>query len=271
MPLLDITRPSETVWQIALNSPPDNRLTPPLLAELAEALDIVELEWRASGGGILDPKKRNTFKNKGAGALVLTSACDRFFSNGLDYVGSLKVDNFFKDVFDPVFWRLLTFPLVTVGALNGHVFAGGMVIALACDYRIMTSGKGWMCMNENQVTFGAPLPNSFGAFLPALITNPQHLRDTMLAKRWTQPELLKAGLIDEIAEPGDLLKRAVEVGEREGVKVAPGSWGLIKEDLRKPILVASREPDAARPRDSSKIFFDRIAKNRKNLEAKAKL
>ncbi|TYJ52181.1 hypothetical protein B9479_007226 [Cryptococcus floricola] len=245
MPLLALTRPSETVWQISLNSPPDNRLTPPLLAELAEALDIVELEWRNAGGGVQDPKKRSTYKNKGAGALVLTSGCERFFSNGLDYVGSLKVDNFFQ------------------------AFAGGMVIALACDYRIMASGKGWMCMSE--VTFGAPLPNSFGAFLPALIPNPQHLRDTMLARRWTQPELLEIGLIDEIVKPEEVLKRAIEVGEREGPKVAPGSWGLIKEDLRKPIIVASHEPAGPRRLDSGQIFFDRIAKDRKKLEAKAKL
>jgi enoyl-CoA hydratase/carnithine racemase len=34
-----------------------------------------------------------------------------------------------------------------VGA-NESAFAGGMVLALACDHRIMTNGKGLMCMNE---------------------------------------------------------------------------------------------------------------------------
>lgn len=29
-----------------------------------------------------------------------------------------------------------------------QAFAGGMVLALCCDYRIITSGKGFMCMNE---------------------------------------------------------------------------------------------------------------------------
>lgn len=44
--------------------------------------------------------------------------------------------------------RLLTFPLITVASINGHCFAGGMLIALSCDYRLMTTGKGWMSMNE---------------------------------------------------------------------------------------------------------------------------
>ncbi len=42
----------------------------------------------------------------------------------------------------------MTFPLVTVAAVNGHAFAGGMLLALACDFRIMNSEKGMMSMNE---------------------------------------------------------------------------------------------------------------------------
>jgi enoyl-CoA hydratase/carnithine racemase len=61
-------------------------------------------------------------------------------------------------------YRLLTFPLVTIAAINGHgtfmlyrpatcakllpAFAGGMILALACDFRLITSGKGLMSMNE---------------------------------------------------------------------------------------------------------------------------
>ena len=37
---------------------------------------------------------------------------------------------------------------VSGSELTRAAFAGGMVLALACDYRIMTSGKGLMCMNE---------------------------------------------------------------------------------------------------------------------------
>jgi len=39
----------------------------------------------------------------------------------------------------------------TVAAINGHCFAGGMMLALCCDYRVMTDGEkrnAWMCMNE---------------------------------------------------------------------------------------------------------------------------
>ena len=42
-------------------------------------------------------------------------------------------------------------PVPVIAAINGHTFAGGMVLALSCDYRIMTDGSkrnAWMSMNE---------------------------------------------------------------------------------------------------------------------------
>ena len=89
-----LSRPHPTVWQISLSSPPDNRLTPTLLASLDANLDIVEAEWRRSGGGVsLEPKKRG--EDGGAGALIITSSIGKFFSNGLDYEKSSKDNNFF--------------------------------------------------------------------------------------------------------------------------------------------------------------------------------
>lgn len=49
-----------------------------------------------------------------------------------------------------------------------------------------------------------------------------------MARRWTQKELLTMGLVDEVVELKDVVGRATEIGLREGVKIAPGSWGGIK-------------------------------------------
>lgn len=133
-------------------------------------------------------------------------------------------------------FRLLTFPLVTVAAINGHAFAGGFILALACDFRVMTSGRGLMCMNEVgrylnwliQVTFSSPMPNSFVPLLAQRIPNPQHFRDTMLARRWTQKEGLAMGILDDVVDEQKLQERAHEIAVREGAKIGPGPWGFIK-------------------------------------------
>ena len=120
-----------------------------------------------------------------------------------------------------------------------------MVLALACDHRVITSGKGLMCMNEVsetlssvsyssstsddlQLVFGSPIPNSFGAILRLRMPYGNHLRDTMLAKRWTQKDLLEAHLVDLVVEQDQVVSKAVELGVSEGAKVGAGAWGQIK-------------------------------------------
>jgi acetyl-CoA carboxylase carboxyltransferase component len=71
-------------------------------------------------------------------------------------------------VFNTLLARLITFPsesyvttgfgiaddsalVPTIAAVNGHCFAGGYILAMACDYRVMTDGSkrnAWICMNE---------------------------------------------------------------------------------------------------------------------------
>jgi len=114
MPLLKITRPSELVWQISFDSAPDNRLTDNMFAELMDALDRVEYEWREQSEhhATIDSPVPHTLmscsilitrigkwqgffdKRRRGGALVLTSEIAKFFSNGLDFENSVKNPRF---------------------------------------------------------------------------------------------------------------------------------------------------------------------------------
>lgn len=71
-----LSRPAAQVWQLTLDNPPENRLPPAVLQELLGHLDTVEGEWRLQNTG-KDKDKRV------GGALVLASANDKFWSNGL--------------------------------------------------------------------------------------------------------------------------------------------------------------------------------------------
>ncbi|ODN79898.1 hypothetical protein, variant [Cryptococcus amylolentus CBS 6039] len=249
MPHISLTRPSPNTWLLTLSSPPNNLLSASALQDLSEALNVVEYEWLARSPTSSasstqlkkeDNAKKANIKGAGAGALVLTGE-GRSFSAGIDHLALFQLakqggdpDSFFPKVFDPVLWRLMTFPLYTVAAINGHAIAAGMILALACDHRIMTSGKGFLSMNE--ITLGTTLPSSFVSVLSTAFPSRRDLRDTVAGKRWVQNDLLKLGLVDEVSAPGELLKRSVEIGQQEGVKVALGNWGRIKQSTLEPIL-----------------------------------
>src|SRR6185295_17885655 len=54
--------------------------------------------------------------------------------------------------------RIFTYPRPTIAAINGHAFAGGLITALACDYRLATP-HARLCLNE--VPIGIPMPSTY--------------------------------------------------------------------------------------------------------------
>src|SRR5262245_53238881 len=99
----------------------ENRFNPPFVKELSGALDEVE--------------------NSSGPAALVTVGEEKFYSNGLDLTwltgegageGSQFVVGFIKFL-----GRFMALPVPTVAALNGHAFAGGGMLALAHDFRVM--------------------------------------------------------------------------------------------------------------------------------------
>nr|KAG5702846.1 hypothetical protein BaRGS_001928 [Batillaria attramentaria] len=132
---------------------------------------------------------------------VVTTGEGKFFSNGidLDWMGkeenAEKVPTFMED-FQKLLARILIFPLPTVAAINGHCYAGGAVLALAHDLRVMNSQRGWMCLNEIHRNL------RFSPFLLSLLRmkmNPGQTlnRALVLGQRFTAEEAVSAGLVDK--------------------------------------------------------------------------
>ncbi|TFK49901.1 ClpP/crotonase [Heliocybe sulcata] len=230
-PILTLTHPSASIWIIELHNGDDSRLTQLLVDKcLKPALDAVERHWRE------DRRKAIAAKDKegGNGALIIVgnTTQDKFFSNGLDFARISGDSNFFANSFDPLLKRILLFPIPTIAAINGHCFAGGMMLSLACDYRVMTDASkrnAWMSMNE--VHFGAPWPHSFASLLRAKVASVQLQRKIALeGHRFTPAEARDAGLVDYLV-PGNtaaVLKAAQDVAERVSPLAKTGVFGLIK-------------------------------------------
>ena len=104
-----------------------------------------------------------------ATSMIITSKTAKFFSNGhnLNYLTNISDEeaNYFIKLFYTLMAQLLTLPFPTIAIVNGHAFAGGLLLALCCDYRVMRKDRGYLCMNEIDMVPSdnddAPLPGSY--------------------------------------------------------------------------------------------------------------
>ncbi|KAI0058775.1 ClpP/crotonase [Artomyces pyxidatus] len=247
-PLLTLSHPTPTVWQIELHNGDDSRLTKELINNAFKpALDYVEREWRESWHAAKRGSKRDASAGTGALVIVGKRGQDKFFSNGFDYPSVVGDPHWFPATFDPLLLQLLTFPIPTVAAINGHCFAAGAMIALACDYRVMSDGakrNTWLCMNE--VDFGAAWPVSFAALVHAKIAHPVTFRKMALeGHRFTPSEAREAQVVDELVGGGTegVLSRAVELAQSKAAKAKGGVWGTIKTEVYRSLIETTTRPD----------------------------
>ena len=188
--------------------------------------------------------------SSGPAALVITSSSPKFFSNGLD-LDNLTVDElpvFVSGTFQPLIARLLEFPVPTVAALPGHAFAGGFMLALACDYRVMNNRRGYCCLNEAEI--GLPLTIGMTALVMAKLAGVA-LRDAVLeARRFKADDAAALGVIDHAVPPDDVLPRAVELAQRVA-KYGGDRFcvGKHKERMHAPATAALRAETAAAGRE----------------------
>jgi len=136
------------------------------------------------------------------------------------------------------FARLYAFPLPTVAAINGHAIAGGLVLALCCDYRLAASGDYKIGLTEARV--GVPFPIVPMSIVRAELA-PAVARELVLRARNTTPaDALARGIVDEIQSPDRLLPRALEVAA-EMAELPRITFGKIKRQLRSGTLALINE------------------------------
>ncbi|MEK6323911.1 MAG: enoyl-CoA hydratase/isomerase family protein [Acidobacteriota bacterium] len=174
-------------------------------------------------------------------ALILTGA-GSCFSAGLD----LKV----VPTYDPaqqqemvmqvnrLFGRLYGLPLPTIAAVNGHAIAGGVILTLACDYRVGAEGGYKLGLAEMRV--GVPFPVAAMAIVQSELTKPVGRMMVLTARNLSPHEALSLGVLDELQSPDRLLPRAMEVAQ-EMAALPRASYRRIKQQLRADALARIAE------------------------------
>ncbi|KAI8144431.1 ClpP/crotonase-like domain-containing protein [Fennellomyces sp. T-0311] len=167
---------------------------------------------------------------KPAPMALVTIGDAKFYSNGLDVVHSKSYIPF-MDSYLLMLKRFLTFTIPTVAAINGHAFAGGCMLALAHDYRVMRTERGFICMNE--IDIGAPLTPGMTALL-RYKTTPKTLRKLVLqGYRFNAEEALEHDLVDVICPEKEVLAKAKELALQWAPKAKVGIvYRQLKEEVR---------------------------------------
>jgi len=182
-----------------------------------------------------------------ARAIVITGE-GKAFSAGLALPELIDLDRRamarFMDRFAAAMRRVLECARPTVAAINGHAIAGGCVLALMCDHRLMTSAPVKIGLNEVQLGLGLPavILEPLRARLP-----PTSLTTIALEGALVDPtEALRLGLVDEIIAPTDLLGVAA-ARARTLAGGGPLAYAQIKRALLRPMIEQiSRHDEAER-------------------------
>jgi enoyl-CoA hydratase len=162
------------------------------------------------------------------------------FGAGVDLAQLLEGGEKYIRVFLPrmveVFRHLAVFPKPLVAAVNGHAIAGGAILALACDQRLLARGTARFGLSEIQV--GVRFP-AWALEIARHSTPPEHFSTLICTGRtWPPEEALARGLVGELVDADQLLDRACQVAAEIG-SLATKTFTATKLAVRQPMIEAA--------------------------------
>ncbi len=188
--MLDRIEHANGIRELRLARPPVNALNPDLVRALHQAVEEAPRE--------------------GAQALVI-SGSSGIFSAGLDVPFLLTLDRAgmreFWSEFLGMCAALARSPIPIVAAITGYSPAGGAVIALFCDFRVMAHGTYRIGLNEVQV--GLTVPDVIRVALTRLLGANRAERLLVQGAMLESEAALHAGLVDELADVDHVAARAL--------------------------------------------------------------
>ncbi|XP_072549004.1 enoyl-CoA delta isomerase 1, mitochondrial-like [Salminus brasiliensis] len=221
---------STGVAVMTFQSPPVNSMSLDFMTEFVINLDKLELDKSCRG-------------------VILTSALPNVFSAGLDimdmYGRSPEHCEEFWKVLQDLWLKLYGSSKITIAAINGASPAGGCLMSLSCDYRIMADNPKYKIgVNEAQLGIVAPF------WLKDCMVNTVGHRVAELSVQYgvtySPQDALKIGLVDQVVQEDKILGTATETMTK-WFAIPDHARQISKTLIRKPTmdrLLANREADA---------------------------
>ncbi|NXD62448.1 ECI1 isomerase, partial [Eolophus roseicapillus] len=220
---------SSGVATMKFKSPPVNSLSLDFLTEFCISLEKLENDRACRG-------------------VILTSAIPKIFSSGLDITemcgkSTEHYAEFWRAV-QEIWLRLYSSNMVTLAVINGSSPAGGCLIALSCDYRIMAENPKYT-IGLNEAQLGIVAPFWFKDTFVNVVGQRVAERSLQLGSLYPAPEALKFGIVDELVPEEKLQEKATAV-MAQWLALPDHARQITKSMMRKTVLdrlVAHREED----------------------------
>lgn len=133
--------------------------------------------------------------------------------------------------------RLLSFPMYTVAAINGHAFAGGAMLTLAHDARVMRTDRGFWCLPRS--TSACRWPRAWPPWSRPVSARVAH-EAVLTGRRFAADEAMTKAIVDAVAPEAEVVHDALALAVTQAAR-GRSSIGQFKQDLYGPALAVMAE------------------------------
>ena len=212
---IDRDRNVAVVWMRGTKANAQNEA---FFADLHEAFDRLEGEF--------------------ADCSVVLTAEGPIFSAGIDFESAFeKIASADHDAiadwvhtYEATNLRLWRHPRPTIAAVNGHAYAGGMITALDCDYRIAVEDARF---SLNEVPIGIAMPAVYVEIIRYALGNHAAALSTLFGQVYSADEARRLGIVHTVTTPDRLVEHAIEMA-RTVPTDAFAAYGYSKQALQAP-------------------------------------
>lgn len=216
------TKKEDHILHVLLDRGKSNAMDIMLVDELIQVLEEAEADPAVEG--------------------LILSGKQGFFSSGLDLISLFEYNEEQMEVFWNRFMILIAkfvaFSKPSVAAITGHSPAGGCVLALCCDYRVMAEGEYIIGLNE--VPVGIIVPEAIFKLYSFWLGKAEAYRNLLEGRLFKTEEALRVGLVDEIVS-FDRIQTAATRRVKALMQFERNAWQITKLNLRTELILAMNQ------------------------------
>lgn len=204
---------ADRIAHVRLDRAPANAMTAPFIDEMTACFRALE-------------------DDDGVGAIVV-SGRGRVFSAGVDLKHLPGLDVAGQDqlvlAINAMCAAIFGSRKPVIAALNGHAIAGGLVLALCCDYRIAADREALFGLTEVRV--GVAFPEATFHVMANQLSPPVLRRLTQFGQNIDSQAALALGVVDELAAPDAVIARARDKAV-SCLEIPANGYAQVKHQLR---------------------------------------